>query len=392
MSDSLKMAVIGLGGRGRGLGQSFIRDDRVRMVAGSDPNPRIEEIARRQIPDGWRFYPDTADMLAEEEPDFCIIGSTDRTHADVAVQAMAAGADVFLEKPMAQTIADCDRIIHTATATGRRCLVGFELRNCTLFQEMKRLIDEAAIGEIKLGYAVDNVSVGGHYFFHNYYRKRAEVVGLLIQKGCHSIDIFTWLIGARPTRVYASGGLDVFGRLEPEDKRCRDCDRLDTCPYAIRTGTIDTDYGAALRRPDNCVYSREVDVNDNAAVTIDYDSGVRMQFLECQFTPEYTREFTFIGDRGKLYGFYNNEGHFVIRVGHRHSHHIDEYRPPKGPGGHGGGDLGIQQEFLNGLLAGRDWTPELIEARHSTAIAIAAEESAHAGAVVTIPPFTPASA
>ena len=385
MSQQLEMAVIGLGGRGRGLGASFVQDPRVRMAAGTDIDPKIEESARNKIPGDWRFYTDNAQMLAKEKPDFCIVASTDRTHAEVVVQAMEAGVDVFLEKPMAQTIPDCDRIIRTAKTTGRRCLVGFELRNWTLFQEMKRLIDDGAIGDIKLGYAVDNVSVGGNYFFHNYYRLREEVVGLLIQKGCHTIDIFTWAVGAKPARVYASGGLDVFGRLEPPDKRCCDCDLLDSCPYAIKTGAIATDYGAALRRPDNCVYSKEVDISDNAVVIIDYENGVRMQFLECHFTPEYTREFTFIGDRGKMYAFYNNEGHFVIRVSHRHSNHIDEYRPPKGPGGHGGGDLGIQKEFIEGLLDGRDWTRELIEARESTAIAIAAEESAHTGKVVTIP-------
>jgi len=385
MTEQLRMAIIGLGGRGRGVGAMVDRDPRVRLVAGADPNPNLEGAARERLHGDWRLYTDTAEMLATEKPDFCLVATNDRTHEEVAVMAMEAGADLFLEKPMAQTIAGCDHIIQTAHRTGRRCLIGFELRKCTLFQAMKRLIDEGAIGQIKLGSAVDNVSVGGNYFFHNYYRRREEVVGLLIQKGCHSIDIFTWMIGAKPTTVYGTGGLDVFGRTEPEDKRCRDCDRIDTCPYAIRKGTLDTDYGKGLRTPDNCVYSREVDVNDNAVFVVQFDNGVRMTFLECHFTPEYTREFTFIGDKCKMYGFYNNEGHFVIRVSHRHTRHVDEYRPKPGPGGHGGGDVAIQRDFIDGLIQGRDWTKELIQARDSTAIAIAAEESAHTGRIVQIP-------
>ena len=50
------------------------------------------------------------------------------THADYAIKAMEAGADVFVEKPLAETVADAERVIATAERTGRKLVVGYILR------------------------------------------------------------------------------------------------------------------------------------------------------------------------------------------------------------------------------------------------------------------------
>lgn len=82
------------------------------------------------------------------------------------------------------------------------------------------------------------------------------------------------------------------------------------------------------------MYAEEVDVEDNSLVTIDYDNGARVVYCECHFTPEYTREFTFTGTKGKMVAFYNKEQEFVITVTRRHSKERAVYHPPKVPGGH----------------------------------------------------------
>src|SRR5690606_38991010 len=79
------------------------------------------------------------------------------------------------------------------------------------------------------------------------------------------------------------------------------------CPYYVDffKGSK-MDYGRARVKDDLCVYAEEVDVHDNSLAIIDYANGARISFMECMFTPEYSREFTFIGTAGKMYGFYNN--------------------------------------------------------------------------------------
>lgn len=129
------------------------------------------------------------------------------------------------------------------------------------------------------------------------------------------------------------------------------------------------------------------DVADNSVLAVTYDNGTRATFTGCHFTPEYTREFTFVGETGKLYALYNNEGNFLIRVQHRFTDHVDEYRPVYTGGHHGGGDLRIMEEFLDCIEQGRRPRAGARAAYDSTALAICAEESIQTGLPVDIPPM-----
>ena len=257
-------------------------------------------------------------------------------------------------------------------------MVGFELRHCTLFTRMRELLDDGVIGNVIMGQGIDNVSVGDKYFYHNMYSRRSFVRSLLLQKGVHTIDLVNWFMGARPVRVYAVGGLNVFGGDEPEDKRCSSCDEADTCPHVLR----DAQEKGVL---DFCVFSQAVDVDDNSAVIIEYDNNTRAVYTECHFTPEYTREFTFIGDKGKMTAFFDNPGNFWIRVEKRFTNEVQEYYPKAGPGGHGGGDVGIIEEFVECVKTGRQPVHSIVMARDSTAIAAAATDSIELGMPVDIP-------
>lgn len=208
-----------------------------------------------------------------------------------------------------------------------------------------------------------------------------------MEKGTHSLDLANWLVDSAPTKVYASAGLDVFGGDEPEDKCCHDCKKANTCPYYIDRDRFQMDYGTIIRQNmDLCVYAHDCETPDNSLVLIDYANGARLCYMECHFTPEYTREFMFVGDRGKLEAFYNNEQEFKIKVWKRHEKEPTYYYPPKVEGGHGGGDPGIIKEFFRLIERGVPCMKGVRGARDSAAIAIAAFESEHSGLPVTIPP------
>jgi len=388
-SKRANIAVIGLGGRGRSFCDAFAKNPRSQLVAVCDLNPKAVQVVRAKHGDAVAGYTDAAEMLKRPDIDAVVVATHDKDHVGPAIQTLEAGKHCFLEKPMAQSIADCDAILRAGRKSGRVLMLGYELRHCVLFEEMHKIIQRGDIGAIKLANVFDNVSVGGNYFYHDKCRRREYIYNLLLQKACHSIDLLNWFVGAQPRRVFASSGLDVFGGNEPNDKRCRSCDKKGSCPYAIDHRRFLMDYGATVEKEDLCVYAKEVDVPDNSLLLIDYDNGVRATFTECHFTPEYTREFWLVGDKGKMYGFYNNECEFVIRVTYRHSKKVDEYRPKSPGGGHGGGDPRLHEHFLDCVLEGRQPDPGPMAGRDSAAIAIAAEESALAGAPVTIPPFIP---
>ncbi|RLI37365.1 hypothetical protein DRO55_01530 [Candidatus Bathyarchaeota archaeon] len=385
--DRVNIGIVGCGGRGRYFCDLYGSNPRSRVVAVCDISEKQLEIVRNRWGSRLKYFTDVHDMLKMEKLDAVIIATDTPNHTEPAIASLRAGKHVMLEKPMAQTVEECRRIVEEAYRAEGIFMIGLELRHCILFERVRKLIDDGAIGRVILGLALDNVSVGGNYYYHDKFRRKEYAKSLLLEKAVHSLDLLNWFMGGWPTRVYALGGLDYYGGSEPPDKRCRDCERKGDCPFYIDHERFVMDYGAVIQKDDLCVFSEECTTRDNSQLLISYDNGTRATFTECHFTPEYTREFTFIGDRGKLYALYNNEGNFLIRVRHRFTDHIDEYRPIYTGGHHGGGDLNIMEEFLDCIHEGRQPRANVEAAYYSAVLALCAEESIDTGMPIDIPPI-----
>ena len=386
--STVQIGVLGTGPRGIrfGIKRLLENDDRGRIAAICDRDPKALEYAVQQTGVQCSHYRSLQRMLEDPHVEAVINCTDDPDHVSTSIPIIKAGKALYLEKPMAQTIEDCDRIIECWRRHPVVFMVGLELRYSSLCQEMRRIIDRGDIGRIVTAHVVDNVSVGGNYYYHGRDRKESYVKSLMLEKGTHSLDLANWFIGSHPRSVYCSSGLDVFGGTEPNQKRCRSCADADTCPYFIEADNFVLDYGAVAReKEDYCVWAEEVDVDDNSIAVVDYENGARLSYVECQFTPEYSREFTFIGTKGKMTAFYNNAQEFNITVTYRHSQKSDVYHPPRVEGAHGGGDRNIIRRFLDLVEADEPLATGIEGARDSAAIAIAAYESSKTGMPVRIP-------
>jgi predicted dehydrogenase len=94
-------------------------------------------------------YGDIAEMLAKEKPDLVDICTPPKTHARIAIQAMQAGCNVLIEKPMAQTLEECDAIIAAARENRVKvCLAHSDLFYYP-FIEARKLVREGAIGKFR---------------------------------------------------------------------------------------------------------------------------------------------------------------------------------------------------------------------------------------------------
>lgn len=382
MQDKIKIGILGLGTRGVYFGaKMFDRRDDCEIVALCDIKQEKIDAARQVLKKDIPGSTSVDEFLKIPGLEAVIIATPDYAHKDSAIAVLKAKKHVYLEKPMAQTIEDCDAIIDAWKGSDTVFLVGLELRYCTLMKQMKELIVAGEVGEIKIGTVIDNVSVGGNFYFHGPRRKKEYIKSLILEKGTHSLDLANWLIDASPRRVFALGNLSVFGGNDPETPLCRDCNKKTSCPYYVDYKGFEMDYEATIRDMDDaCVYSKECDVSDNSLVLIDYYNDCRISYMECQFTPEYSREFMFVGTKGKITGFYNNAQDFKITVLKRHSLKEDVYYPEKVEGGsHGGGDAGIVEEFVARLKSGKPSITGVRGARDSAAIAIAAAKSEESG-------------
>jgi myo-inositol 2-dehydrogenase / D-chiro-inositol 1-dehydrogenase len=85
-------------------------------------------------------------LLRRPDLDAVAVVVPNHLHAEVGVAALEAGKDVLLEKPMATTVEDCDRLVRAARASGRVLTIGHELRLSAQYGRVKALIDAGEIG------------------------------------------------------------------------------------------------------------------------------------------------------------------------------------------------------------------------------------------------------
>jgi len=384
-TQPLKLAVVGCGGRGVGVAREFQGLGLARVTAVCDVADKGLAHAKEVFPEAFA----TKDVQAvgrREDVEAVFIATTDDTHVDAALALKPFDKHLLVEKPLATSIADCDRLVNGyASVKDKVHMVGLCMRYSNATRRVHQIVSSGMIGEVLCADCIDHVSVGGSYYFHHWMSRKKHVVGLLLQKGCHSLDFISWIIGSRAVKVHAFGGLDYYGGEEAAEKVCHECGEFEDCSER-QERFVELDYvKQPVRKPDFCAYSREVDVCDNAIVNVLYESGAKLSYTECHFSPDYVREFVFIGTHGRVEARLPHHGHPEIKVSFRHRpfKHLSE-TIELDPGGHGGGDPAMLREFVAAIQKRRRPLTDFEAGREGAAIAISAEQSIETGQVVEV--------
>jgi len=117
----------------------------VQVVVIADPDPGMRDLAATLAP-GVRIVADVETLLAEPTLDAVVIAIPTSQHHDAAVAAFARGLHVYLEKPIAPTLAEGEAIVTAWRRAGTVGVVGFNLRFNRLYREMRDAIQRGAIG------------------------------------------------------------------------------------------------------------------------------------------------------------------------------------------------------------------------------------------------------
>ena len=131
----IQVGVVGAGFRSR-LATAAEVPGTSRVVAVADVD---EQAARRAVAErhpGADTYTDHRALLDRADVDAVLLITPDHTHADLACAALQAGKAVFVEKPLATTVEDCDRVLRVARETGSRLYVGHNMRHMPVVQIM----------------------------------------------------------------------------------------------------------------------------------------------------------------------------------------------------------------------------------------------------------------
>ncbi len=199
----IRVLVAGLGNMGRSHALAYHHN----------PDFEIVGMVNRSAPDlppelqGYPVTTDYHEALARLKPDLVCIATYSDSHADYACAAMQAGADVFVEKPLATTTADARRVQAKAKETGRRVVVGYILRH---HPSWIRLIAEARAlgGPYVFRLNLNQQSSGPTWEVH---KALMQTTPPIVDCGVHYVDVMCQITDARPVEVRGMGL-----RLSPE--------------------------------------------------------------------------------------------------------------------------------------------------------------------------------
>ncbi len=162
-------------------------------------------------------------------------------HASIALDALAAGKHVLVEKPIALTLEDAGRMIAAARAAGRKLGVVLQNRYNPPMQDLRRLVDAGALGRLLLGNATVRWYRPQEYYEDGWHGTWAMDGGALMNQSIHHIDALQWLLGA-PESVFAYTAT-LAHRMEAED--------VGVAVIRFRSGAVGAVEGSTVTYPEN---------------------------------------------------------------------------------------------------------------------------------------------
>ena len=378
----VRIGIIGVTGRGALWKHWHNPEGKSVIVGGADISEKALQEFKNEIKEKTFTTLDYKELLKRKDIDAIAVTSPDFTHEEYAIATLNAGKHVFLEKPMAITTEGCDNILTAWKQSGKKLMIGFNMRHMRIFQTMKDIADTGTIGEIKAVWVRHFVGAGGMWYFRTWMSERKNANSLLLQKAAHDIDMIHWITGSYTRKVAAFGSLDFYGGNKPNDLTCPECSEKETC----------TEFKSGKHRYIKCAFRKAIDVEDNTVMIMELENGIKASYEQCHFTPDYWRNYTFIGTEGRMENLDDTSKVIVKtrRSGKWKEFADRDYNLKAVEGGHGGADPVICNDFVDMLLTGKEpvSTPEA--GRMSVATGCTATESLRNGGKVMDIPAMPA--
>jgi predicted dehydrogenase len=357
---TVNIGVVGFGGcRGGGMTHvgNMVMGGHVVCVAAFEPSDEGFSWACKHFEAQPRRYPSVREMAGNKKLDGIIIASPNHCHLSNLKELKGLSLPVMLEKPLDSTWEKiCELALFARSYTGN-ILIGHCLRYAPLFQRVKELIEQGAVGRICSVRYTQNCPYGNG-MFHNWRREKSKGGTMMIEKATHDLDIIQWLIDAYPTSVFASTKQMAFGGDKPDDLICNRCDERLVCQesdlnqwYVRHQG-----YGHV----DNawpCCYAKAADVPDDEICLLQYESGVHVSYIATYYTPECYkhREIQIVGLGGVMeISQHDGSGKAEIAVYPRYGKPGEVTRQTFNAHGRGHleGDQGIIRHFYDVIVKG----------------------------------------
>lgn len=200
MTSPIRILIVGCGNMGASHATAYHHMPEFEicgLVARGDSKVRLNKNLGADYP----LYEDYGQALRETKPDAVCISTYPDTHEQFALMALDAGCHIFIEKPLADTVTGCEKIIAKAKATGKKVVVGYILRH---HPSWMRFIEEAQ----KLGKPLVmrmNLNQQSHGFMWDVHRNLMKSLSPIVDCGVHYIDVMCQMTRSKPVWVSAIG-------------------------------------------------------------------------------------------------------------------------------------------------------------------------------------------
>jgi predicted dehydrogenase len=219
----VRLGMIGIGNRGTALLRALLDLPGTEVVAVCDPEPKhrmrgqgIAEKARGRRPEAFE---DPRRVLERADLEAVVVAVPCDLHESIAAGALAAGKHVYLEKPLALSLAGCDRLLAQAADRPRQVFqVGFQRRSNPRFIEGVERIRRGELGPLldaRATWTSSNGPLTGH---GGWLGRRARSGDFMVEQAVHIWDVLYWLHGDVPASASGWGRRGLFARQDP----CRD--------------------------------------------------------------------------------------------------------------------------------------------------------------------------
>ena len=199
----VRIGVAGLGYWGPNLARNFAALPAAELRWCCDPSEAARGRAATMFP-GARYSGELEELLADPELDAIAVATPVHTHAELATRILEAGKHCFVEKPLAQSVADAERVLAAAEESGRTLMVGHLLEYHPAVSKLKALVDAGELGD-RIYYIYGNrLNLG---------KLRADE-NALWSLGAHDVSVVLHLIDQEPSELSAHGESYVRAGVE----------------------------------------------------------------------------------------------------------------------------------------------------------------------------------
>ena len=200
MNQKIKILVVGCGNMGASHAQAYHDMDGFEIV-GLVSRGASKVILNVRLEADYPLFDDYATALKESQPDAVCISTYPDTHEDYAIQAFEAGAHVFIEKPLADTVLGAQKVVEAARKANKKLVVGYILRHHPSW------IKFIEVGKT-MGYPLVmrmNLNQQSHGYMWDVHKNLMKSLSPIVDCGVHYIDVMCQMTEAKPLSVSAIG-------------------------------------------------------------------------------------------------------------------------------------------------------------------------------------------